>query len=186
MSLPTKKFPGPARRRVFMSGLDKPLTPEQRALAEQWIPLGLKFANKWEKVFHLEEKELTAAAWEGLCRAAHGYKPELGFQFSTYAYYVLEDHLRKAASRFKSDEDARRAKPLSEATDKPTFDREPKLDYGRPKWMLKLDERELAILNCRANGGTLTDCADASGVSRERARQILVEMRKKVKDCEAA
>lgn len=70
-------------------------------LVEQYVPLANKLAYKKKKNLpnFVDIEELKSAAYMGLVEAASRYKPELGVQFSTFAYPrifgAIHDYLRE-------------------------------------------------------------------------------------------
>ena len=64
----------------------RPCTPEEQALAEQWVRLPLWALNRWGKLYpELDADDLIAEANLALVRCAQRFDPALGMKFSTYA-----------------------------------------------------------------------------------------------------
>lgn len=73
----------------------------QQKLVEQYIPLANKLAHKKKRSLpsFVDFEELQSAAYMGLVEAASRYNPDLGVEFSTYAYPrifgAIQDYLRE-------------------------------------------------------------------------------------------
>lgn len=73
----------------------------QQKLVEQYVPLANKLAYKKKKTLpsFVDIEELKSAAYMGLVEAASRYNPNLGVQFSTFAYPrvfgAIQDYLRE-------------------------------------------------------------------------------------------
>lgn len=73
----------------------------QQLLVEQYVPLANKLAYKKKRTVpnFVDIEELKSAAYMGLVEAASRFKPELGIQFSTFAYTrifgAIHDYLRE-------------------------------------------------------------------------------------------
>lgn len=78
-----------------------PLTDAQQAIAAKYLNLAHRLLRQhYGYLRHYNHNlwlELRSAAYYGLFLAAAGFKPELGFQFTTYATPVIWGHMKNAA-----------------------------------------------------------------------------------------
>lgn len=162
----------------------KPLSDEQKKLVEDNIKLAHIFAKRWPFPMLSREDNLSESFF-CLCRAAHGFRPELGFTFSTFAATYHKNWIREgwriygakhkgagvAHTRYNHEEQA---------------DCEPEDKGPRPGEILEaqeeierkleilaiLDERSKEVVMRRAQGQKLKAIGDELGITRERVRQI--------------
>lgn len=154
----------------------RPLTEEQRQLAEQWsrLPGWIIRQNFYSWVpphGTFDPADLLGIANLALVRAAALFDPQLGFKFSTYATAAISSTVwRHIAGQRKLKRSTYKHVPVHEdIADRRRQPDPPEID-GLTEL---LTEREMLIVRMRANGCTLETTGEALGVTRERVRQIL-------------
>lgn len=66
------------------------LSEEQQRLVDENQALAVSVAKQCAKVWPFEYEDIVGAAFVGLCFAAIYFRPELGWQFSTYATWSIK------------------------------------------------------------------------------------------------
>ncbi|WP_435009341.1 sigma-70 family RNA polymerase sigma factor [Tundrisphaera lichenicola] len=88
---------GPARgvpsRPCKVREAPRPLTEEQRALAEQFLPLARKLAKPLKAMFQHWKDEFESAACMALVEAARSYDPSRNIRFATFARFRIRGAL---------------------------------------------------------------------------------------------
>lgn len=76
------------------------MTPEQRALAEENLPLVGWYMRRTPYTIRKDEwEDAYQQGALGLCIAAKNYDPAQGAEFSTYAMYYIVGYVRRAINR---------------------------------------------------------------------------------------
>jgi RNA polymerase sigma factor (sigma-70 family) len=70
------------------------LTPDQRELAESFVPLARKLAKGWKAIFRNDKPDFDSAVCMAVVEAARTYKPEFNVKFSTFARFRIQGALR--------------------------------------------------------------------------------------------
>jgi RNA polymerase sigma factor (sigma-70 family) len=142
-------------------------TDDRTWLIENNIPLAKHIAKRYQIPGCYELDDAIQDACVALMRAIDDFKPELGYQFSSFATAVIWrvlEHKRKVAVRKQgwSNQD-------DEQLESCYYDPE----YHEPINLRVLNPRERRIIKARFwNQETLREIAVREGVSRERVRQI--------------
>ena len=151
------------------------LTPEQRALVERWMRMALTKASMTEKRYRLEPGELVADAYSALCRAAAGFKPQLGYQFSTYAYLAVQRSLDRAAYRAEGERIGHQRLP-------------PRLRAARKhdgmeaaEFLEGLTRRERRVVKILLAGGTVREVRARLKIRHDAAETLLDAIRDKAR-----
>lgn len=126
------------------------------------------------------DEDVYSEAMMGLVKAANGFRPELGFQFSTYAWRGIQNAIltelrdRKKHSSVNSLSD----NILVENTDINIVDNED----GICCLIKTLTEREASVIRRRFSAGhTLNRVGKRFKISKERVRQIQKEALEKLR-----
>jgi RNA polymerase sigma factor (sigma-70 family) len=156
------------------------LTESERALVAANVGLvwsrSIYFARRWGIS---DSEELAGEGWIGLMRAARGFNPALGFQFSTYAVRAIDRAIlqanrarntpRRGGGRVREDfTRAVRWRPDPRKLDGQSADAAYLWTMG-PRL---LEARSWTVLMLRMQDWTLEGIGQAIGVTRERVRQI--------------
>ena len=151
------------------------LTAEQQKLVDENLGLAYKFSRKYRPpAYGISQDEWVAECLYRLVIAAAGYKPELGFQFSTYAFHSFRHGMWRLGSMQKRNLEV---KSLSETE---CYIPGPSIDMDRGRYaraqletlLPLLDDRGASILRQRMAGMTLAALAEHHHISKERVRQI--------------
>jgi RNA polymerase sigma factor (sigma-70 family) len=165
----------------------RPLTDEQRALAETCHPACYHYAGKWARS-PADTDGLIEICIDALVRAARGYRPARGTKFITYAVRAMWNAVRTEYRR--RHERAPRAPVVSLSTYRPTAadaglydppasdglaeEEERRHRLGLVYTALRhLPKRDREMVLMRTGGALLQEVADRFGVSKERARQVV-------------
>lgn len=171
----------------------KRLTPAQQRLVTQNLGLAhaaaLQFARKFHKV---DIDELVADALMGLCCAAVGFNPSLGWKFSTYATKSIHTHMMRGAdertnfSRLNRVERRTGQRPIFKSLSITSDDnvnlrdiipdrREPPADVDDlPILLARIPKRDREILMRRVGDGVkLREVGAEFKLTKERVRQIV-------------
>jgi RNA polymerase sigma factor (sigma-70 family) len=97
--------PGPRKRRGKSRPI-KPLTPEQKELAELYVPMAMALAWPLKRRWPQHADEFDSAAWLALVKAAGIFDPARHVKFSTFARRRIVGAL-KDVYRFHAVEKAR-------------------------------------------------------------------------------
>ena len=159
-----------------LHGAAYPLTAEQRQMAEAWIPACVRLSRDYEHKFNLQPGDLLADAWSACCHAASRFDPTRGFKFGSYVWPTLKRGLYRAARR-----QAEQRSSGCEWMDHDSAHRDAPPDEGPPSWLSLLSEREVQIVQMRADGFTLKQCGEKMGLSAGRINAIVAEVRFKVR-----
>jgi RNA polymerase sigma factor (sigma-70 family) len=171
-------------------------------LVQDNVPLAyflvIRFLQRRPEAEHLDRQQLESQALLALLRAARRFRPELGFQFSTYASSCITrglcDILRRQRRRPIAEADLERsqdgATPISEAASRgPGPDQEAELadDCRQLHAALRKLPRPLrrAVVAVHMKEQAIGEASEALGISRwvlqarverglERLRQILM------------
>ena len=65
------------------------LNKEQQAMVEANMPLVGFVINKYLKSVNMDYEDMTSVGYIALCKAVEKYRPESGYQFSTYAAMAI-------------------------------------------------------------------------------------------------
>lgn len=164
---------------------DKPkLTDDQRRLVEENVRLAYIFAKRYPIPLMSREDNLAEALF-CLCRAAHGFRPELGFHFSTFAATYHKNWIR-AGWRLYSAKHKGAGVGFTRFHHEDQADCEPEDKGPRPGEILEaqeeidrklevlavLDERSQEVIKRRSQGKKLKAIGDSLGITRERVRQL--------------
>ena len=93
------------KRHVFNMELPAQMTKEEekelynnwskdswKVLVERNIRLAIYFANKWRQT-GIDQEELLSLAFLGMIKAAKAFRPELGYEFNTFAGHVVKNEI---------------------------------------------------------------------------------------------
>jgi RNA polymerase sigma factor (sigma-70 family) len=145
---------------------------------EDHIGLACMIAAKFTTLHPIEDSEQFGDAMVGLMKAVEKFRPELGFQFSTFAYHVIKRQViagwkrrRKDATRISSTflEDipaSRESFDVSEGVD--TQD----LLATMLENVSILPEQQRAVIEARLQGKKLREISEAMGLTKQRIQQI--------------
>lgn len=140
-----------------------------------------RLARRWTINHHDAEAlswEVAVAIWRG----RKTYDP--GREFDRYFNAIVRNLLLKYRERTPRDQQLRAdleagAEALSPSADNPTAEVEAR---EQVEWaMSRLSEREQFVLECRLNGLSIEQIADALCVSRDAVDSILKRLRKKLR-----
>ncbi len=85
--------PAPFRKRRKYRTAHQPLTPEQRELAGQFLPLARALAKPLKMIFNQWRDEFESAACLALVEAARSYDPSRNIRFATFARFRIRGAL---------------------------------------------------------------------------------------------
>ena len=151
------------------------LTAEQQRLVDENLGLAYKFSRKYRPpAYGITQDEWEAECLYRLVIAAAGYKPELGFKFSTYAFHSFRHGMWRLGAMQKRNNEVNSLTEIECLIPAPSID----MDRGRharaqlENLLPLLDERGASILRQRMAGMTLAALAEHFKICKERVRQI--------------
>jgi RNA polymerase sigma factor (sigma-70 family) len=151
------------------------LTAEQQNLVDDNLALAYKFSRKYRPpAYGISQDEWVAECLYRLVIAAAGYKPELGFRFSTYAFHSFRHGMWRLGAMQK------RNNQVNSLTETEGYIPGPSIDMDRGRYaraqletlLPLLDERGASVLRQRMAGMTLAALAEHFKISKERVRQV--------------
>jgi RNA polymerase sigma factor (sigma-70 family) len=165
----------------------------QQVLAHWWVR---RFYRRL-KCLGIDMDEAVGEAKLALLRAARGYRPELGFCFSTYASQSIRRSLAQLCKGYARKRLSKTMVSLSSAIRDGRGSLCDLIEDPRAPERMSLDHRELCDLLREAvrqlparsrtvvemvmNGSTLQDVGASLGVTKERARQIFIEAKDRLR-----
>lgn len=134
--------------------------------------------------------EVLSLAMLGLVKAARGFKPELGFRFTTYAHRAIVQTIRRGWNQRRIRAERLPAVsgnyPIGERLEVfGLLSADDAVDGAAdvielPGWLLdQLNDRELEVLRGRLDGRSLDQIGAQLGVTRQRASQLLQSVKRK-------
>ena len=147
----------------------EPIAKDNLGIARQ---VALRFLRNTGDLSRVEDTEEFSDACVGLVNAEKGYKPKLGWKFSTFAYICARREVVKGIRQRRKEKYA----PIQEEVfAKETNGFDPEINKQIVKELSgKLSERSLDILKKRhLEGMTLEEIGNEYGISKERVRQII-------------
>lgn len=177
--MPRAKKKGP--HSFTLSDLSPRKRKQVEKLYEENIPLARYIVKKISQRMNIDYQLLESEGMYALLRASKGFRPSLGYAFSTYASRAIHNATMTVAKRELRYQGHAQ---LTDATPTPRrqslFDKVADAEELEQQmaWLNKflstLSDRDRRIMAMRFNEGcTFRDIAEATGLSRERVRQIV-------------
>ncbi len=153
-------------------------TMEREIRPEDHIGLACMIASKFTTLHPIEDSDQFGDAMIGLMKAVAKFRPELGFQFSTFAYHVIKREVIAGWKRRRNDATRIASAFLEDIPDsRQSFDVASGVDtQDLIATMLAnvsiLHPQQRAVIEARLKGKKLREIAEILGVSKQRVQQI--------------
>lgn len=173
----------------------EPLTPEQAAMAEQFVPMAYRLAYQYANRFNHDADECLSHAMAAIVDASRLYDPTKA-KATTYMWASIRGRLGHVFAKGelglrvgpKSGARAKRVVMFSEMQRTPAYKREEfeTPDYGPQaalarQALAELDEDAREALRLRSEGLTLKEIGDHFGVTKQCAAQRVQAAIKRVR-----